>query len=238
MGQDICNGCIYNRKEKEENINYKNESNLIESDYNNNDVNEQQNIENKNTINKTSTLIKSIPQKKTNNNYINDSIGVKNTNYQEENEYKELNEELNIIKYNYKLRLLYNLFIKLKNEKNISHKKIFIEQNYKEKLKSKNINKYNSNKNNNYEINLYPIETYDYIGNKFKHFKDGFGIQKFYNKEKNINSSYIGRFRNDYRIGYCKYIDNNNDYTYKGDTNFNETGKYGIYTKYIMYVYT
>ena len=204
MGQDLCNGCIYNRKEKEENINYKNESNLIESDYNNNDVNEQQNIENKNTINKTSTLIKSIPQKKTNNNYINDSIGVKNTNYQEENEYKELNEELNIIKYNYKLRLLYNLFIKLKNEKNISHKKIFIEQNFKEKLKSKNINKYNSNKNNNYEINLYPIETYDYIGNKFKYFKDGFGIQNFYNKEKNINSSYIGRFRNDYRIGYCK----------------------------------
>ena len=238
MGQEFCKGCIRTCKTQEEEDFSNSQNNIF--DFNNNYKEEKKNnnkniykndIQNNNLIYRNLSLKNAKKNKKQNNNCFTDTSGIKNTNYQEENETKEeiinktKKEELNKIIYKYKLKLIYNFFIKVKKAKQDSHKEIYILKKSKDIFKSSKNNKINKDT----DLNLFPIEEYEYIGNKFKHFKDGFGIQKFYAQEVNINSSYIGYFRNDYRIKYCKYIDYINDYVYEGEIKFNLTGKYGIF---------
>ena len=224
MGQEFCNACIRQCKNEEENNFSSEQNNLL---YFNDDYKNDNNIIHKDTKeNKSNSLLKYYLPLRKSNNFFNETIAGRNTNYQEEFESKEeikfkiINEELNKIIYNYKLNLIYNFFIKLKKAKEESHKIIFVEKIFEDKT---SLNNDNNNDFSNQDINLYPIKEYEYIGNKFKFFKDGFGIQKFYNKDKNINASYIGYFRNNYRIGYCKYFDYNKKYIYNGDICFNNT---------------
>ena len=240
MGQEFCNGCEPKYKIKEEfnNFSYK-KNNCFKCYPDENKQSEEKSfnllIKNKNilTYKNQSFMNSLLTQRKlndNNNDYTNKNTFSMKMAYinTEENINKKKIEEINKIKYNYKLKLIYNFFIKIKKAKEESHKEIVVQ---KFKSKNKNKNKNLNNNNNNIldtDINLFPIEEYEYIGNKFKIFKDGFGIQHFYDIDKEIYSKYIGYFRNDYRIKYCKYIDYNNNYNYEGEIYFNETGKYGI----------
>ena len=128
--------------------------------------------------------------------------------------------EINKIIKNYKANLIISAFRKFKKIKEDSRQKIQYKTNIKEKKNILSIE--------DIDVDLLPEEYYNYLGYIFNDKKDGFGIQIF----PKSNSKYIGYFENDKRINYCKFEDKLRLYTFKGDTNDNFAGKYGIYNNY------
>lgn len=131
-------------------------------------------------------------------------------------------EEIHI---NYKARLITKYFRELKKKKEESHKEIVIMKN----MQDKNFNLSSIiNSNDTIDVDLFPEETYYFIGSFFNNKKDGFGFQYY----PESNSYYYGYFINDKRVDWCKFEDKSRKYLYKGQTNNNLTGHYGICVNY------
>ena len=129
---------------------------------------------------------------------------------------KEINKILN----NYRANLIISAFRKFKKIKEESHQKVQYKSNIRERKSIISIE--------DLDVDLFPEENYNYLGHIFNEKKDGFGIQLF----PKSSSKYIGYFENDKRINYCKFEDKLRLYTFKGDTNKNFAGKFGIYNNY------
>ena len=129
---------------------------------------------------------------------------------------KELNKIIN----NYRANLIISAFRKFKKLKEESQQIIQYKTNIKERKSIISIE--------DLDVDLFPEENYNFLGHIFNEKKEGFGIQIF----PKSNSKYIGYFENDKRINYCKFEDKSRLYTFKGDTNYNFAGKYGIYNNY------
>lgn len=129
---------------------------------------------------------------------------------------KELNKIIN----NYRANLIISAFRKFKKLKEESQQIIQYKTNIKERKSIISIE--------DLDVDLFPEENYNFLGHIFNEKKEGFGIQIF----PKSNSKYIGYFENDKRINYCKFEDKSRLYIFKGDTNYNFAGKYGIYNNY------
>lgn len=206
LDNDIPFSELYkNLKKKPSKINKKSENiNDYISQNNNNNKNNTNNYDNlKSTIAKTSVSK-------------NDETSISTKVVVDE-------REINKIIKNYKANLLISSFRKFKQMKDEAHQTVQYKSNLKEKR-----NLIIAEGDGDYDLDLFPEEIYNFLGNIFINKKDGFGIQFF----PQSDSSYIGYFSNDKRIGPCKFEDKSKEYTYKGETKLNFAGKYGIYENY------
>lgn len=132
-------------------------------------------------------------------------------------------DKIKEIIFNYRIKLIFNAFRKLKYLKEQAHQ-VVAQGNYQE----------NSEEYLNYQtlesdldVNLFPEAAHVYIGNIFNNKKDGYGLEVFPNQE----ARYFGRFLNGNRINIGKFSIHNDSkcYSYSGYIDNLYANDFGIY---------
>ena len=154
-----------------------------------------------------------------NNNFIKDEKGAfekekelknnLNNSTKKENKFnyfdKEDKQYLEKIIINNKAKKISSLFRKFMEKKSLSHLTLCSE--------NSSINDYENIQNNlriDLTVNLIPEKYYTYIGTKFNNKKDGLGLELF----KNSHAKFFGRFINDRRASFGRFIINNENDSY------------------------